>query len=203
MRVSLVVVGGGDVGLQASAGREAAQHALVRRPEPLGLHEGLVVEPGRQEAAHPLIRRLDVEAQRRPGVLRDHRHARLDPPLRAADVRLVVHLDETAGIEPRGRQDAARAMVLEAAREHADTRRGERRDDRIAGVSGDRVAVPGEGEALRAVDDLARLTGQAQGLPRGTRRRLGCLGGHTTSSRPAASDSPAFCSRGRSAAPGR
>ena len=139
---------------------EPLQHALVQRPQPLRLDEGLVVEAGAEEPAGQLVDRLDVEAQGRPGVLGTHVHGRFGLPVRAAHVRFVADLEEAPGVvEVRGEQ-AARPVVLVAAREHPEPGRRQRRRDRVPVERRDGAAVPAERERPLAVDLLARLRAQ-------------------------------------------
>ncbi len=56
---------------------------------------------------------------------------RRHPAVGRPDVRLVVHLQQAAGVVVAGRQQAAGPVVLEAAREDPVAAGGESRDDRV------------------------------------------------------------------------
>ena len=153
--VALVVVAAVGVGRHLAGVHEGAQDLLVRGPQPLGLDERLVVEAGGQEPSGEPVDGLDVEAQRRPGVLRADLEARGEQAVRAADVRLVADLHHGARVEVARGEQPAGPVVLVAAGEHALARGRERRDDRVAGVARVAGAVPGEPDGAPAVDDLA------------------------------------------------
>ena len=115
---------------------EAAQHPLGSRPQPCGLDEGLVVEAGGEEPADepgwPPSRRTAATA-RCSGSCTSM--PALDAPVGAADVGLVADLHHAAWVEEARREQPARAVVLEAAREDPLARRGQRRGDGVARVS--------------------------------------------------------------------
>ncbi len=145
---------------------ELPEHLLVGRPQTLRLDERLVVEAGREEAPGQTVDGLQVELQRRPRVLRTDLHAVTHELVRSADVRLVTDLDQAPRVEPVGRDQAARPVVLVAAGEHPHAGRGQRGDDRVAGVRAVCLAVPAEPQRATPVDHLAVAAGQPVGLGR-------------------------------------
>ena len=111
------------VGESPEAG-DAAQRPLVQRPGAARPLEGLVVEAGRGErAARDVGDPHDVEVQRRPGVLVLDDHALAHDLARRADARRAVDLHERARALPGPVHLAARAVVLERAREDRGARR--------------------------------------------------------------------------------
>ena len=155
--IALVAVDVRGVPRDLTSVRETREHLLVGGPQPLRLDEGLVVEAGREEPPQDLVDRLDVVAQRRPGVLRRDPHPLGDQPMPGPYVRLVADLQDRARVVVTRREQAPRAVVLEASREHPLPRRRQRRHDRVTGMGRDAAAVPPEVQGGTAVDDLTGL----------------------------------------------
>ena len=135
-----------------------AQELLVERPEPPRPDEGLVVEARRRERPAELVGRAhQVAVERAEEVLARDDGARADRLGADAHVRDPVHGHLTVRAVARAALQAARPVVLEAAREDAPAGGEERRAERVALEALDRLAVEGERHRLRAVDPLVRL----------------------------------------------
>ena len=144
----------------------AADHGLEElRPQGRALdeartHEGLVVEPGREERRQQVVDRADVEAAGRPAVLARGHEPVVEFDLRGPQVRrhpglVARHGDERVRLIGAGRQDAARAMVLERPSEEMHAVGEERRGQRVALETLVGMPVEGEAERRRAVDAAA------------------------------------------------
>ena len=138
--------------------RRAADEGLVDvLPERLRPHEGLVVEAARQEARELVVDGADIPVQRRPAVLRDGRHAIEDLDLRRPQVRLMpgaeADADQCVHFLRAQAHHAAGAVILEAAAEHALARRQYGGSDGVALETAQGLAVEGEGDLLRTVDE--------------------------------------------------
>ncbi len=124
-------------------------------PVPVRPHEGLVIEGRRQQRPQPLQRREQVVPRARPAqhragaqaVDQPHRRRRL---ARAGGV--VQQFDEGRRLLGTRRDDAARAVQLEAARDHAHPVGQQGRGQRVALDAGVGPAVELETQAARAVD---------------------------------------------------
>ena len=157
MRVALVVIAPRRAAWHFASGSEATKYPLVDGPQHPGRHERLVVKPRGQQAADRLIDRTEIMPQRGPRVLGPHLHARFDASVRSPHIRLAVHLHETAGVTEVRRQQAARAVVLEAAGEDALPASGQSGNDRVPLVGGIAIPIPAKGELAASIDQLARL----------------------------------------------
>ena len=142
---------------QRPKARGAADQRLVKLfPEGARPHEGLVIEPRRQEGRGKIVDRQQVQLQRGPGILA----ARLQPLVqflhRGADVRLLraplTDGHQRVGLFGPCRQHAARAVILEGARQQALPVGQQRRGQRIPGKAFVAVTVEAECDALVAVD---------------------------------------------------
>ena len=127
---------------------------------PVRPHEGLVVERRRQHARKQLVEREHIEPGRRPTVDR----ARLQPvaQLHRRDglaARLVVaqQLHERRRFFLAGAGDAARTVVLEAARREPLAVGQQRRRERVAWVAGVAAAVEAEPDGACAVYSTALI----------------------------------------------
>ena len=133
----------------AEAGGAADEGLIDAVPGLLRPHEGLVVEAGGKERRHQVVDRADIEGERRPAVLGFDLHAVEDFLHRGAHVRLAAggiarDVEQRVRLFRSGRQDAARAVILERAAEQVHAVRQERRGDGIALQR--RVALAVEGE---------------------------------------------------------
>jgi hypothetical protein len=138
-----------------------AEHLLVERPQPPRADEGLVVEAGRRERPADRVghrHRVVLEAGGGVEVLDAHAVAhRLGARAHAGRA---VDGDQAVGALPGAAQQAAAAVVLEAARERAlagDVQRGR---DRVALEALDIAPVEAEAHGARAVEALAGLFGE-------------------------------------------
>ena len=141
----------------AQARRTADEGLVDVLPERLRPHECLVVEAAGQEARDLVVDGADVPVQRRPAVLRDGRHAIEDLDLGGTQVRLMArtlaHADEGVHFLRAQPHKPTRAMILEAAAEHALARGQHGGGDGVALETGYGLAVEGEGDLLAAVDE--------------------------------------------------
>ena len=150
--------------------RRLADEALVEHPVAGRAHEGLVVEPGRQEGRQKVIDGAQIMAQRGPAVLRERFEAFIDFKLCGAHIGLgeggiAAHLHERRRVLRAGAENAARAVILEAAGDEMDAVGKQRRGQRVAGIALTAPAVEGERDGGRAVDGDAAM-GEAMGLAR-------------------------------------
>ena len=143
-----------------------AEHLLVQGPEPARPDEGLVVEARRrQAAAEDVGGPHDVEAQRRARVHVHHLHPLAHRLGAGAHARPAVDLDQAVGALAGAAEEPARAVVLEAAREHPTAVGVQRRADRVALERLDGLAVEAERDRAAAVDALAGAGGEAAHCP--------------------------------------
>ena len=143
----------------AEPGAPADDRLVHTLPELRRPHEGLVVEARAEERAHQPVDRLHIEFQRRPAVLArgveaivklDHGGARIGLAPRSRP-----HLDQRIRLLGAGAEDAARPVIFERAADQALAIGKQRRGERIARVAGIGLAVEGEIEAARPIDDAA------------------------------------------------
>ena len=156
----------------AEAG-ELADHRLVGRPEAAWPLEGLAVEARRHEARGAADDRLQVEVQRGPARGRTRLQALVQLGLRGLDVGhgvgAFLHLHQRVGLFRAGADQAARATVLEAARQAQLARGQQRRGQRVAGKARQRLAVELEADRPAAVDAGAGNVDAAGGHARSPR----------------------------------
>ena len=153
---------------QATEAGGAPDPVLVEHPGALRRHEGLVVEARRQQRVQGVGDAAEVEARVRPGVDAAQAHPGLQRQRRREHVgcgRGRQHLQQRAGVVPAQADDAARAVQLEAAGDHAHAGGQKRGGDRVAHETGDSLAVKLEGERARDVHRAAG--GQAPAAHRG------------------------------------
>ena len=155
----LVVIGVGDARAAAEPGGAADGRLVELLPERGRPHEGLVVEAGAEDRREQLVHREQIEFQRRKAVLARGVEPVIELDGGGAGVRLAprarAELDQRAGLLRAGREDAARAMIFERAADQAHAVGEQRRSERVAGMAGHLLAVEGEGERARAVDQAA------------------------------------------------
>src|SRR5439155_14222837 len=108
-------------------------------PQPARLVEALVVETDRQEAMQPIENAQNIEAKRGPGVLMANDLAGPGRLHAGADVGPAVHVHEAIRAVAGDAEEAARAMVFEAAGKDADAGRVEGRPNALAGLRGNRA----------------------------------------------------------------
>jgi hypothetical protein len=151
-----VAVGIGLAGCCAEAGGAADRRLEEVLPGGAGLQEGLVVEARRQDARARRRHRAEVEGEARPVVLAARDEALGERHGGRAGVRLEpgagAEADEGVRLLDAGGEDAAGAMVLEAAADEGDAVGEQRGGEGVAGEAGQAAAVPGEGEGCSAVD---------------------------------------------------
>ena len=163
MEVAAGVTVGVDLGRSAAEAGGAADEGLVDAvPEGFRPHEGLVVEPGREQHVEPIIDRAEVEFQRWPAVLALGVQAGMDLLDGGAGVWLeaagtAAGADQGVGFLGTGGQDAARAVVFEAAAHEVHAVGEQGRGDGVAFVAVIGLAVEGEGDGAVAVDPAAVL----------------------------------------------
>ena len=144
MGVALVVATVRRVEIDGTAWGEFRQDMFVRRPQFRRLHEGLVIEAGGEEAADETVGGFHIELQRRPHILRRHRHAVREFTMRGTHVGFVVDLHGRVGIPEVSGQHAAGPVVLHGAAEDVLAVGQERRGDGVALEALELRAVPGE-----------------------------------------------------------
>ena len=164
MRVAMLVTIGIRLARGLAQARGGADHALVDiAPPGARPHEGLVVEAGRQQRAEEVVDPAQVELDRGPAILAARDEAIEELDLGGPDVGLgagaLAELDQGVGLLRPGRDDAARAMILEAPPDQMDAVGEQRRGQGVAGEALVARAVEGKTEAASAVDPTAR--GQA------------------------------------------
>ncbi|KDB51290.1 hypothetical protein X805_31030 [Sphaerotilus natans subsp. natans DSM 6575] len=173
MVVEVVIVIRVGLGGRAAEAGELADHRLVGRPEAARPLEGLAVEARRHEARGAADDRLQVEVQRGPARGRARLQALVQLGLRGLDVghgvRAFLHLHQRVGLLGAGADQAARAPVLEAARQAHLARRQQRRGQRVAGKSRQGLAVELEADRPAAVDAGAGNVDAAGGHARSPR----------------------------------
>ena len=178
MGVALVVAIWVGVERRFAEAGGATDHMLVNPgPERGRPFEGLVVEAGREQGAQQAVQGHQVERERGPAVLA----CRDQPVLQLGHGRPAVGLGARPFAEPHervrllrtGREDAARAMVLEAAPDQPHAAREQRRGERIARVPLMVAAIEAEAERLAAVDQPARGQSERLGRARGRQRLRG------------------------------
>ena len=144
----LVGVGVALAGGAPEPGGAADQRLVDLLPERRRPHEGLVVEAGRQQRRDQRVDRQQIEPQRRPAVLAGGDEAVVELGRGGARVGLAPRagpqLDQRIGLLRSGRQDAARAMILERPPDQMHAVGQQRRRQRVAGMAA--VAAPVEGE---------------------------------------------------------
>mgnify|MGYP001225621626 CR=1 FL=1 len=143
----------------AEARRPADQRLVELLPEFRRPHEGLVVEAGAQERREQPVCRAEIEFERRPAVLA----RRVQPVMKLHDggarvrrgAAVAPQGDQRVGLGRSGAQDAARAVVLEAAADQHAAVGQQRRSQRVALEAGHRPAVEAERQRRRTVDRAA------------------------------------------------
>ena len=160
-----------------------AQHLLVQRPQPPRADEGLVVEARRRErAADGVGHGHHVVLEAGGGVEVLDRHALAHRLGAGAHAGRAVDGHEAVGALPGAAQQAAPAVVLEAARERALAGGEQRRGDGVARERLDALAVEGEadgrssGRCARRAAAGSRLTGPGprRAAPSSARRWCAC-----------------------------
>ena len=139
-----------------------AQELLDERPEGARPVPDAVVEADRRERAADLVRhRHQVEVERAANVLRDDDRALADGHGARAHVGDTVHGHHAVRAVARAAEQAARPVVLEAAREDPLPRGVERRAERVTRESADALSLKEEGDFVAAVDPLAGRRGSS------------------------------------------
>ena len=162
VRVHVLVAIGIGLARRPPQPRRAPDDAFVdASPPALRPHEGLVVKACREKRREYAVERPKVEPDGWPAVLArgaealvqlDHRRARVrlgEPPL--------AQLHQRIGFLGAGAEDAARAMVLEAASDQVDAVGQQSRSERVAGIAFVADAVVSEGERAPPVDAAAAV----------------------------------------------
>jgi len=136
-----------------------ANDALVEHPPVARPHEGLVVKTRRQKARKDIVDSPHVEIQRRPTILTGRREPVEELDGGGAQVRLLAigfsQRDERVGLLDAGAEDAAAAMVLEAASHHPDTVGKQRRRQGVARKARVGAAVEAKGHGPIPIDEAA------------------------------------------------
>ena len=133
---------------------QAADDGLGDLPGPARAREGPVIEPDRQQRIEPLKDRHPVPGERRPALLRPHLHPRPHGLDAGPDVRDAVDLHHAVRALPGDAEQAARPVVLEAARQERAPRGGQGGPDGVSRVGRHRAPVELERDRARAVDTL-------------------------------------------------
>ena len=163
---AIVVVGVGlDRGMAQP--RRLADEVLVEPPPRARPHEGLVVEAGRKQPRGDVAQPPHVEIERGPAVLAAGREPVIKLDLRRLEIRLgpgsLADANECIGLFPPRCEDAARAVVLEAAAGEPDAVRKQRGGQGVAPVPLVAYAVEGERERRGSIDTPSPL--RPMGLP--------------------------------------
>ena len=141
----------------------APQDPLVERPEPPRADERLVVEARRRERPAELVDHpQQVPVERADIVLSGDDRARAHRGDAHADVRLAVHRHLAVGAVAGAAQKAARAVVLEAPREHATAGGVQGGADRVSPERPDGLPLTHERDLFRPVDQLGGMRGDAR-----------------------------------------
>ena len=141
----------------AEAG-DVAEELLVERPRAARPDHRPVVEADRRERPADLVRDGEqVVVEGAPDVLGPDAGAFADGRHAGAHVRRAVDLHHAVGARAAAAQEAARAVVLEAAGEDALTLGEEGRGERVALEPAHARAVESEGHLAAAVDALSLL----------------------------------------------
>jgi hypothetical protein len=160
-----VSIGVGEVRCAAES-RRLADEVLVLLPQALRPHERLVVEARRHEAGEEAGDRHEVELRGGPAVHARGDEALVQLHLGRARVRdgagASLQLHDRVGLFHAAGDDAARAVVLPAAREERDPVGEQRRGERVARMALVRLAVEGEAQCAGAID--APALREAKGL---------------------------------------
>ncbi len=166
----VVVIGIMQAGGSTEPGGTADQRLVELFPEGCRPHEGLVIKAGRQDRCHQLVHAHRVEAKRGPAVLARGHEPGEQLGHRGARVRLAscpgAEFDDGVRFLGAGRQDAARAMILERSPDEPHAVGEKRRGERVAGMAAERRPVEGEIERRAPVHEPARREPE----------RLGCRG---------------------------
>ena len=137
---------------------DVAQELLVERPRAARVDHRPVVEADRRERTADLVGdRQQVVVERAAHVLRLHLHPGDERRHARADVRRPVDGEHAVRAGALAAEEPARAVVLEAAREHALPLAEERRGDRVALEPARGGAVERELELAPPVEALAWL----------------------------------------------
>ena len=172
VRMALVIAVGVGHGGRCAQAAGSADVALEEVPGGLRGHEGLVIEAGRDQACEPAVDGTQVEVDARAGVdgaraqavhQFDLGHARIGHRAGA-----VPQLRQRIRFFDPGRQDAARPVVLPAARHQAHAVGQQRRSQRVAVQPLVAAAVEVEGQRPAAVDAAASLQAVRQAVGHGT-----------------------------------
>ncbi len=147
---------------QAAEAGGAPEHFLPQRPQAPRPDEGLVVEAGRSQPATEEVGGAHrVEAQRGLCVHVAHLHPRAHRLRAGADAGPAIHLDQAVGALAGATEQAARPVVLEAAREHAPAGGVQGRANRVALERLDPLAVEAELDRAAAAYAFVRAGGEA------------------------------------------
>ena len=154
--MGVVVALGVGLERRAAVARRVADHLLVAGPQhPRGL-ERLVVEPRRHELRKTPAEALQIERERGPSCRSAGNEALVELDLRRLEIgdgeRAGLDLHERVRLLRAGADDAARPAVLEAARQHPDPMRQQRRGERIAGVAAEALPIERKGERAAPID---------------------------------------------------
>ncbi len=137
MRVALLVMIGIGIGRRLPHSGGAADQMLVEAPGTLRRHEGLVIETGRQQWRHQRGGGAEVEAERGKPILAGRHEPVIELDHGGARIRLgasaVAQANQRIGLFGSGAQNAARAVVFEAAPDQADAVGEQRRRQAVAG----------------------------------------------------------------------
>ena len=140
----------------AKPGGAADQRFVQTLPKRAGPHEGLVVEARAEEGGGEVVHRQQVIGEGRPAVLAFRGQAVVDFLHSGAGVgglaAAVEDFDKGVGFLGPGGQNAARAVVFEAAAHQADVIGQKRRGDCVALEALEGPAVEFEADGLAAVD---------------------------------------------------
>ena len=161
VRVAVRVGVGIGLSRRPAQPRGLADEVLVEAPPAPRPHEGLVVEAGGQQARGEIVDRTDVAFEGRPAVLARAREPVEELHLGGAQVGLgppvPPEADQRVGLLGAGPQDAARAVVLEAAPHHPHSVGEQGRGDAVARVALAGPSVEGEAQGPASEDEPAAV----------------------------------------------
>ena len=184
VRVGLVVMVRVALSRRLAEAGGVADDVLVLHPQGSRPHEGLVIEAGGKNARQLVERCAHVEADAGPAVLGFGGQALDQLDLGGAHVGVaacaLAELQQRVRLLRAGGEDAARAVVLEAASDQVHAVGEQRRGQGVAGIALIGRIVEAEADRLGPVDQAP--LGQAEALSHGrsagqTARRISSLGG--------------------------
>ena len=156
-----------QLGRLAKPGHPAQQRLPYMPPEGARLHEGFIVEAGREQRREAADQRAEISLEPRPGMLARCAQAVVKRDVGGAAVGLgksaALQLNQRGRFFRPGREDAARPVIFEAARDQAHAICQQSCGERVAGMAFVFLSVEGEAQNLPAIDLAAGRKPEALG----------------------------------------